>query len=344
MIRYIRYLLSALLVPVTIECAVRVDDLISYGAPFLQNFNQDSLYEFDELGQRGKPNARYLKWQLNNLGFRGPDLVEDSERIGVVGSSETFGLYEGPDHEWPREVEKCANSGASHTNTQVVNFAFPGMLLSTFERRLPEFLDKTKPGRVIIYPSFVGYFYRDLTDPFGNKPPAPQGAHRFELRLMSRAQEVIKKLMPSFVQDYLRKRQLAKAANATAKVYDVVPEEYLEIFHQDLVRVIEKLRSRSVEPILVTHATYFGDRVEAGDMGMLVAWRKFYPMLKEDGFLDLENKFNAVLKEEARKKNIKLVDLASEIPRGPDFFADFTHFTDKGAEFAGKKICEGVKR
>jgi hypothetical protein len=46
------------------------------------------------MGQHGRPNAQYLKWKLNSLGFRGPELDPGATRILCVGSSETFGQYE----------------------------------------------------------------------------------------------------------------------------------------------------------------------------------------------------------------------------------------------------------
>ncbi len=343
--RYSRVLLSILLVPVTIECAVRVDDWVSYGASPLENFNQDSLYTFDALGQRGKPMARYLKWQLNSLGFRGPDLIEGTRRIGVVGSSETFGLYESPGKEWPRLVEECLNRGVEQPalKFQLVNFAYPGMLLSTFERRLPEYIEKAKPNQVLIYPSYAGYLYRDLDDPLGEKPVVPPAPQKLQLRITSRAQEVVKKVTPRFVQDYLRKRQLERAADQSPKTWTKVPEEYLVIFRDDLRRVISKLRERRVEPVLVTHATYFGDRVEDADKSMLIAWRKFYPMLEESGFLDLEQRFSELLRNEAMKAQVRLIDMAKIMPRGARYFADFTHFTDEGSELMAANVCRELK-
>lgn len=58
----------------TLEACARIDDYITEGAPLLSPYNEDTLYTYDALGKRGRPYARYLKWSLNSLGYRGPEL------------------------------------------------------------------------------------------------------------------------------------------------------------------------------------------------------------------------------------------------------------------------------
>ena len=83
--------------------------------------------------------------------------------------------------------------------------------------------------------------------------------------------------------------------------------------------------------MLVTHATRFGERVEPDERPVLIAWRKFYPILAEDGFLDMEQRLNDVIRETAAEHQVLLVDAAHLMPHGPRYFAEFVHFTDAGA-------------
>jgi lysophospholipase L1-like esterase len=94
--------------------------------------------------------------------------------------------------------------------------------------------------------------------------------------------------------------------------------------------------------VLVTHATYFGDALEAGDEPMLVGWRRFYPELLDEGFIDLEKRANDVIRSVAAQHLLPLVDAAASIPRGPEYFADFVHFTDKGAAVLGQMIAVAI--
>lgn len=338
--KILRFFFSLLLVPLTIELAARIDDLVSEGVPFLADYSHDSLYEFGTDGKRGKPNAKYLKWELNNLGFRGENLVAGSRRIAVVGSSETFGLYESKGNEWPQQFQKLLNSRSDHPKFQVVNFAYPGLLLSTFERRLEEFLGSTDPEVLIIYPSPTGYLYRNVKEPSKLEIVNPPTEAKFQLRISTRLMEILKKITPSAVRNVLLQWQLERAVSESEQVFETVPEEYIKVFKADLERIINKLSEKSVNPVLVTHATYFGNTYNDQDKSIMVAWRKFYPMLSEQGLLDLERRFNQVLKELAAEKKILLVDLARQMPAGSEYFADAVHFTDKGSEFAAKSIME----
>ena len=87
-------LLTIMAMLVLSEFAAREADKITYSAPFWGDYSLDTLFTVDELGKRGRPNASYEKWRLNEAGYRGPALRSNTYRIVCLGSSETFGLYE----------------------------------------------------------------------------------------------------------------------------------------------------------------------------------------------------------------------------------------------------------
>lgn len=341
--RLARYFLWVALFAASIEAAVRVDDWITFKAPLFDNFNQGSLIETDSLGKHGKPYAHYLKWKLNSLGFRGPELRPGTLRIGTEGSSETFGLYESADHEWPRELERALNAGPGQIPIDVVNYALTGMLISTFERRLPEVIRSTSPQVVIIYPSIAGELYRPGN--FGPKPRADSGAQAPpkspapELRIKYRAETIFKNNAPHWLTDWLRTRYALRLFANTPTVLDRVPDALLDTFREDVKKVIADLRAHGVIPVLVTHATYFGHHLDPHETPMMIAWRQFYPILKEEGFLDMEARANAILKEIALSEHLVIIDAAAEMPEGGEFFADFVHFTDRGSRVFSELIA-----
>ena len=340
----VRYFLWVVIFAVSIEGAVRVDDWFTFKAPLLENFSQESLYDTDSLGKYGKPYAHYLKWKLNSLGFRGPELHPGGLRIGTVGSSETFGLYESIDHEWPRELERILNSHTGTVPIQVVNYALTGMLMSTFEKRLPKDIQMTSPQVVVIYPSLVGELFRPGN--FGpklnanRKPPVPPTP---ELRISYRAETVFKNNMPQWLLDWLRERRALRVFANTPVVIERVSDLFLDTFREDVKRIIFDLRANGVVPVLVTHTTYFGHHLDPHETPMMINWRQFYPMLKEEGFLDLEARANAVLKEIALSEHLILIDAASKMPEGGEFFADFVHFTDHGSQIFSGLIAERLQ-
>src|SRR5690606_20092414 len=106
---------------------------------------------FDELGRRGKPNARFQKWKLNSLGFRGPDLAPNKLTVGILGASEAFGLYEDEDNEFPRQLERLLRQRLGDA-VQVANLSYAGMSVGQALIRLDETLDAVRPDLLIVYP------------------------------------------------------------------------------------------------------------------------------------------------------------------------------------------------
>src|SRR5687768_9139130 len=111
--------LAALFVGV-FELACRVEDWVRYRTPIDSPFtSQTDLVMHGPDGAHGRPNARYQKWVMNGLGMRGPAATVERApgvaRVVTVGASETFGLYESPGREYPRQLEDTLNArfGAS---------------------------------------------------------------------------------------------------------------------------------------------------------------------------------------------------------------------------------------
>src|SRR5579871_2397863 len=141
----LRVITGLLLAGMVLEFCARLDDFAVYGAPLWSAYNSEILYKWDALGKTGKPGARYKKWQLNSLGFRGPELKPGGIRIVCFGSSETFGLYEAPNEEFPRQLESDLNARAEGQFFQIVNAAYPGETLATTALRVPEIVRQVRP-------------------------------------------------------------------------------------------------------------------------------------------------------------------------------------------------------
>jgi lysophospholipase L1-like esterase len=124
---------------------------------------------------------------------------------------------------------------------------------------------------------------------------------------------------------------------------DRVPEEAVDRFRNDLTELASTLRANGVQTIVITHATIFGAEPRNPDRAILVALRKFYPKLEEEGFLDLEQRINQAMREIAVQQHLTLVDMAREIPPGREYFADFVHFANGGASFMGKHLADTVE-
>ena len=86
------------------------------------------------------------------------------------------------------------------------------------------------------------------------------------------------------------------------------PRGYLCNWRVNLESACSHIGYPAVKPVLVTHATRFGAAVRPDERPVLIACRKFHPDLAEDGFLDMERRLNAAVRELARERSLPLVD------------------------------------
>ncbi len=334
---------GVLLAVLTLEFCARLDDCVSYGASMWGTYDPEIIYVRDNVGRKGKPRARYKKWQLNSLGFRGPELEPDQVRIICMGSSETFGLYETPGEEYPRQLERELNAWAGRNLFQVVNVAYPGETVRTQILRAPQTVEEVRPQIALIYPSLAQYVWLPWLK---LDPAAPSSRPHFEWRIASNLRELAKRLLPEPLQNYLREREIRHEVAVHGMVMDRIPEENIILFHHDLEKLVKTLRDAGVEPVLVTHATRFGPVLSVSSTNerhVLVSWRKFFPMLREDGFLDMEWRMNEAIRQLAAEQHLTLIDAAREISPGKQNFADFSHFTTVGAHLMASHLAGGLE-
>ncbi|TFG62861.1 MAG: hypothetical protein E4H28_07155, partial [Gemmatimonadales bacterium] len=220
--------LFARLLPLTIvillsmEVAARAEDWIRYGTDWLSPYREQSeMIVRDADGVHGRRNARFQKWVMNNLGFRGPDVDSipppGTLRVVAAGASETFGLYEPEGKEYPRQLEDSLTAslralGCTEVNrVEVLNAAMAGMTLPTVTQDVRLRLPRFAPSLVVYYPTPPQYLgdsppaaARPDSNPAG--PSTPDWTRRLHPRILDRMREQSKGLLPNRVQEYLRAR------------------------------------------------------------------------------------------------------------------------------------------
>lgn len=327
-IRPLRLLVCCVLFFSMWEVCARVDDYLEEGAPILGNYGISAMLTHDDVGVVGIPNGQYGKWKMNALGYRGPNIHSNTLKIICVGASETFGMFESLGNEYPRQLERTINARHPDEHVEVVNVAYAGQSLYAFSHRVDKIVDTISPNIAILYPSFLVYFDSALL----RKPDSwdwvqtPQGFHS---RIVGKLLPLIDK-MPKWAEDMRYRFHIWRAVRSPADVKDAIPEANVDQFRADLDATLDALQRRHVCPVLITHATFFGRTVEPDERFMLTAWRRFTPNLADDGFLDAERRFNAVVRQEAQQRQLPLVE-AADVLSGPENFADWVHFTNLGA-------------
>jgi lysophospholipase L1-like esterase len=371
-ISVLRIVLCAIVFLLTLEALTRLDDHLQFGAPFWGSYDFTRLTMRDRYGLIGRPNGRFLRWSMNGWGFRGPLPRSGTIRIVCLGASETFGIGEDNNREFPRQLEEQLNQALGGRLIEVINLAVPGTSMRETVPRLPEIMDRYHPSFVTIYPSPAPYIFFTANHPLAASAPGPpptlwvrikrkiqrwvparaltlsQAVWRRlrypdlpQARIEGRIEDLGARALPARVLIWWRRREAdASVREHQLPVVDRLPDENVEMFRSDLVAIVEFFRTRGVPVVLATHAQRFGDRVSPDEEGMLVKWRLFYPGLKEGGFLDMELRMNEAVRDVAREHGAVLADAARVVPPGPRYFADFVHFSNAGAERMAALLAE----
>ncbi len=344
-------LLTFAVVVVMFELTVRIDDLVRFGTPLMSPIAvEDELLIRDVLGAHGRPNARFQKWVLNNLGMRGPNVGIDKPthvlRVVTAGASETFGLYETPQREYPRQLEDSLRSGlnATHCSTdsvEVLNAAIFGMTLPTIDADLRSRVAPLRPDVVVLYPTPVQYLADDV--PRAALPDSSGGdmhggwSARLRPRSTYRLREQLKAILPEWAKNWLRGRDIAAAVGGKGPGwrFDSIPPDRLAQYEADLRHAVGTIRGIGAVPVLMTHADLFMSH-DSGGAVQLTAWDRFYPRASGATLISFDSAGADATRRVARDSGVYLFDLAAVVHRTPPsdvvpLFGDYAHFTDRGS-------------
>jgi hypothetical protein len=347
---------------VALEATCRIEDWVQFRTDILSPFTaQDQLIVRDADGVHGRPNARFQKWVMDSLGFRGPEIASRKDagivRIATVGASETFGLYESPGREYPRQLEDSLNATLAQWSPcgerpvarfEVLNAAMPGMSLPTVEQDIRNRSRRLQPDVVVIYATPAQYLEEALPtaarpDSSG-RPLARSLPSRLSFRAASRLREQLKQLAPGPVKTWLRAREVARtlASHPAGWQFTGVPPDRLNAYEQAFRRTIGSVRSIGAVPVVVAHANVFA-LGPVHDSSLLGAWERFYPRATGATIIAFDSAAAQVTKQVARDSGAALVDAQAALAGGPGpVFADYAHFTDLGAGRLARAVGETV--
>jgi hypothetical protein len=325
-----------LLAAATFEAFARIDDWVRFGASPLARYDIEEIFQTGELGKQGKPLAKFKKWKMNSLGFRGPEPSVDALTVLVHGASESFGIFESPGYEYPRLLEQELRK--LNPRYGVVNAAMPGMRFGR-DAYLLDAIRRTNAKLVVIYPTPLGYF--GIAEGVCGNPKTRvmgQASRGPLLRAPAKLYDYLKRTLPSQVSDFFRLAHSAIQAGSSPLAASW-GEDDKKAFEADLKCITDKVRQAGATPLLMTHATMFGAKFDRSYPEMLNAWQRFYPQLDRSGFGRIEMEANALIRSLGDSHGFPVLDLAGGIEPGPKMFADFVHFSDVGAQAVALQIA-----
>lgn len=344
---------------VAFELTARLEDLIRYGMPLTSPYRSEfDLVTRDSLGTHGRPGAQYLKWALNSLGTRGPEVSRQPGpgvlRVVATGASEAFGHYEGRGHEYPRQLEDTlranltGGASAPYESVEVLNAAFFGLTMPTATQDVRLRVSGFGPAIVVLYPTSVQYLSDGLpkaeTPPLAAAPALGLGAI-LSPRALARLREELKRVTPRAWQEWLWQAQVRRelARHEVGWRYTEVPLDRLAAYESDLRAFIGTVRSVGAEPVLATHANRFVGTTDA-DSSLLSAWQRFYPRPEGQVILAFDSAGAEVTMRVAADSNVALADVRMALTNCPACFADYAHFTDEGAARVAGAVAGAVER
>ena len=343
MITPLRGVAHVLVFLAVLELTCRIDDRIRFGTPMMSRIlSSEDLREQDGTAVRGRPNARFQKWVLNEHGLRGPSVKQERTagvvRVVTVGASETFGLTETQGREFPRQLEDSLNAARARRQGlpafEVLNASLPGMSLPTIMQDLRGRVRSLAPDIVLVYPSPSFYVDRNPPHPSTGGAPAELPASRaFRPRVIARLNGSLKSLIPATAMRYLRQREIDEviAPEPAGWRFTTIPEDRLQLFDRDLRTIVGTIREIGAVPMLATHANAFMNR-PAGNDDLALAWVRFYPRATASTLIGFDSAARNVTLQVARDSGVVAVDVAAMLARSNEqVFSDFVHFTDLGA-------------
>lgn len=334
---WIPFLLRVVIVFIILEVAARVDNYIEFNANVLSPYTRElTILQVDEFGETGKPNTRFKKWRINNVGFRGNDinlrLPAPAFRVMALGASETFGIYEDEGFEWPAQLLKRLQNRV--TGFDLINASFGGTgyvfakLVKRFERTL---LSKFKPNVLLIYSTPMSYLYKLKESNTVYTPTLVD-----HIRLHSKIRDVYRKFVPQSVIDFKDRALLLLKKEATVPVEMRSLEEAKRLLQEDITKLAHICKKNNVLLVLSSH-------VQREDPFAMLLHHFWSPNLSDADIVKYHAELNSVVRVSAQKHGVLFIDMNNRLKGIDSNFADPFHLTNEGARIVADEFYSVIK-
>lgn len=358
--RIIRSVFYLVAIALLFEVFARLDDLITYDAPFFRVYSYDTmLVDRDEFGSKGKANGRYEKWILNSHGFRGPEIqIERPKgliRIVTFGASETFGLYESPGKEWPNQLRAALQTLYPDRKIEVINAARAGLSLESskdyFEHRVLKF----HPDIVLYYQGFSEYMDKDSLRPQKatieqqQKLKARTSSREHsqglmdlinQTRIYPKIKEAFKQKGPKRIVNWFQARNVQTIEARIDKERQIERIDHIQVdyYREKLKEFVSFLREHNITVLLAEHD------VDLQCKGTYIVLWKYHPSVSADALRQGYPLLNNAIRTVARETGSLFVEQKSLLQNPAENFAeDGIHLTDKGAERLMQNFLPGLR-
>jgi hypothetical protein len=301
-------------------------------------------------------------------------------RVAFLGASETFGLYESKGHEFPAQVRSLLET-ARPGEYEIINAGCAGMTFPRIKKFYAGYVSEFDPDIVIIYPSPPQYLAGSppSRDPKPVKQRALGDNLRLTRRAKVRLQGFVPAGVQFRVRKEKVQRMVAQ--HKPGWQWEEPPADRLKRFIEDLSELVDVIEASGAKVVLATHANRFAagrprwehlagmpmlspearERWATVDRMQMLAWRETFPRPTDAALLATDRAANEMVREMGRERRLPVVDVANEVPpyglierkvktgnerkdrpRRVEHFADFAHFSDRGARFAADAFVRQI--
>jgi len=322
-----------------------------------------NLFEEDLNGIcHGVPNATYQKFTMNSLGFRGKEIdfekKEGGIRIVCFGGSETFGFFENQDKEWPFQLEEMLRD--KFPTAEVINASVVGLRVKKRKDYVAKYVLPLKPDIMIIFhqrfleyvkDSIRGVDEKGLASKIRGervKNPAVDPTTVSAKRAHSKIVDVLIRCLPEGLLTQHRLWKLRRRIRRKEEKYLIhkepmneVPNNIVFEYERNLTGFVHYLKENHIVPVLSTFPALVTPFNKDTYKDLLLATRLLFCIeLSENGILNAIRQLNHVIRRIAKEENLILIDNEDLIPKTREYFGDNFHYTDKGAEFLARNVCD----
>jgi len=310
------------------------------------------------------PNARYGKWEINSLGFRGKEIdfekKEGNIRIVCLGGSETLGYYESKDKEWPSQLGEMLRD--RFPKVEVINASAAGLNFKMKIDYMKKYVLPLKPDIAIIFGQrFLPYVKESIrrgkgnhltSEAKGKKVNKPNNVFISCGRVLSKLGESIEGCLPKQLLTHISiwrlRRRIRRKENKhliNKEPMDELPGNFLLEFETDLRSFINYQEENHIVPVLSTFPSLITPFNKDIYKSLLLATRLVFGVeFSENGIIHHLEKMNQIIMRIAEQENLVFIDIDNLIPKTLEYFGDNFHYTNKGSEIIAKNIYDILTR
>lgn len=343
-------LLGVILALMVLEIALRLFP------PFEMRFKPDRIvlpvnkrYIFDNTAKFPTKLPRTTIHTKNSLGFRGPPLppsLADYLSLITIGGSTTECFYLSDGKTWADRLgEKLAQDFAK---VWVNNAGLDGATTYRHLILMEDYVVNIKPNLVLFLVGINDVGVGEIQD----RSPEGLGGR---LKSLTNKSEVYSLGLNIYRYLVARHRGLHhEEVNLKAQgALDVPPaiqretlrkyrEESLPYYHTRLEQLIRVCRAHEITPVFITQPTLYGpgiDPVTGVDLGKV----KLGENLNGELMSAVVDLYNETLRQVGAQEQVKVIDLARELPRNSTYYYDYLHYTEAGATTVAEIIYRELR-